>query len=159
MWPLAYEAVVKITRGTSGCQESLEIQQEANALHCTELKLTKWLVVASEQTAVVACDMSARDEHFLDMMQDLSTSLGHLLFLGSCHVSPSSCGRSPGHGGRAGGGSSRGPVSSSIAGQVGKAKVKASKKGKEKAVEAPEEWSEVELGGEDEDDTNGEEAA
>ena len=42
---------------------------------------------------------------------------------------------------------------------MGKAKAKASKKGKEKAVEAPEEWSEVESGGEDEDDASGEEAA
>ena len=41
----------------------------------------------------------------------------------------------------------------------GKAKVKALKKGKEKVVEAPEEWSKVELGGEYEDDTSGEEAA
>ena len=59
MWPLAYEAVVKITGGPSGHWESLEIQWEANALHHAELELTEWLVVASKQTAVVACDMSA----------------------------------------------------------------------------------------------------
>ena len=59
MWPPAYEAVVEITGGTSGHQESLEIQQEANALHHAELKLTEWLVVASKQTAAVAHDMSA----------------------------------------------------------------------------------------------------
>ena len=106
MWPLAYEVVIEITGGTSGCWESLEIQQEANALCCTELELTEWLVVASKQTAVVAHDMSAQEEHFLDMMQDLSTSLGCLSLLGSHHnspgshcVSPSSHGRLPGHGG------------------------------------------------------------
>ena len=99
MWPPAYKAVVEITGGTSGHQESLEIQQEANALCHAELELTKQLVVASKQTAAVACDMSAREEHLLNVMQDLSTSLGHLSLLGSCHVSPSSCGRLPGHGG------------------------------------------------------------
>ena len=42
---------------------------------------------------------------------------------------------------------------------MGKTKVQASKKGKEKAVKAPEEWSEVESGGEDEDNASGGEAA
>src|SRR5260370_38752360 len=50
VWPPAYEVVVEITGGPGGCQESLEIQQEANALHRAELKLTEQLVVASKRT-------------------------------------------------------------------------------------------------------------
>ena len=43
----------------SGCHASIEVQHEANAIHQAELELTEQLVVASEQTAVVAHEMLA----------------------------------------------------------------------------------------------------
>ena len=54
---------------TDGHHESIEVQWEANNLHCMDLELTEWLVVALEETAVVAKGMAAQEEHFLDVME------------------------------------------------------------------------------------------
>jgi len=74
--------------------------------------------------------MSVQEEWFLDVMENLSSSLDQLLLPGSCCVLPSSCGRLPVHGGQVGGSTTRGlgPLS-------GKDLVKVSRKGKGKVME------------------------
>src|SRR5260370_41980908 len=114
------------------------------------------MVIASEQTATVAHEMSAQEDHFLDVMETLSTSLKHLLLpgshcnsLGSHHIyiSPSLHGRSLGCGGQSGRSMSGGSGSFISGAKVGKAKEKAMRKekgkGKEKAVEESESGLEV----------------
>ena len=74
----------------SCCQESIEVQHEANAICWAKLKLTECLVVATEETAAMACEMSVQEECFLNMMDNLSEALGQLSLLGSQHNSPGS---------------------------------------------------------------------
>src|SRR5260370_20913310 len=97
--------------------------------------------------------MSVQEEWFLDVMENLSSSLDQLLLPGSCCVLPSSCGRSPVCGGQVGGSTTRGlgPLS-------GKDLVKVSRKGKGKVkdIEEPEVGSEEESEpGEGEDEEEG----
>ena len=61
--------MVELPEVMDGCCESIEVQQVANNLHHMDLELTKQLVVASEETAVVAKGMAAWEEHFLDVME------------------------------------------------------------------------------------------
>ncbi len=116
-----------------------------------ELKLTEHLVVAMEETVAMACEMSAWEEWFLDMMDNLSEAPGWLSLLGSWHDSPGSCcispsshGRSLGHGGSTTGGP--GPSSSKVLAQ-GQEDGARKGKGKVKMVEELEEES----GAEEED--------
>ena len=61
--------MVELPGTTDGHCESIKVQQEANNLHHMDLELTKWLVVALEETAVVVRRMAAQEECFLDVME------------------------------------------------------------------------------------------
>ena len=103
--------------------------------------------------------MSAQEDHFLGVMETLSTSLKCLSLLGSHCVSPSLCGRSLGCGGWSGGSTTGGAGSSIGQAKVGKARVKGMGKGKEKAVEELEEESVLGSEVEDDEGTSGGEGA
>ena len=89
-WPPSYDVTTMVSTpevprsGSPGVQHaSIEVQHEANAICQAELELMEHLVVASEVTANVAEEMSAQEEQFLDVMEDLSLSLGQLSLPGS----------------------------------------------------------------------------
>src|SRR5260370_11936253 len=97
-WPPSYDmtAVVstpEVPRSASpgGHCASIEVQHEANAIHRAKLKLMEQLVVAYEVTANIAWEMSTQEEWFLDVMENLSSSLDQLSLPGSHCWLPSSC--------------------------------------------------------------------
>ena len=45
-------------------------------IHQAELELTEHMVVATEETAAMAHEMSVWEEHYLNMMDNLSEALG-----------------------------------------------------------------------------------